>query len=696
MPSSRDRHDDERRAAVRQALGALTGVVPLGVVAVDPEGRIWYQSQRWQDFSGLDDDAARGRPWYLTVHPDDRETVAARWADVFERRGRLGEFRGIGIDGVVRTCRATSVAMVRAGGTIDGYLVVASDAGAPLDDVQTPSALSTPHLLSAVLEHSPDIITILNADGTWRWSSGSAVRLLGHQEGFDPKEGMFGLMHPDDVAGARQALARAIAGEMRPDERLELRLRGADGTWRSMEALLDVLLDEPAIRGVVVHLRDVTDRLRALEELEASSRRLANLVVSMHTPAVLEDEHRLVVLANQAFIDMFRLSSTPEELRGRTLASAGVTPDRRVAEPPDAERIFQRIRASGRRTEGMRFVLVDGRTIEFDFAPVAVNGVNRGHLSTFRDVTDQARAEAERERLLASEREENRRLTEMDVYRSESIAAVSHELRTPLTSIVGYTQLLRSMLDPASSPDELACLDAIVRNVDRLLRLAGDVVALDSLESRALPLPVAPVDVPQAVRQAVHTIAPEASATSIEITVETIPGPTLLGDEDRLGQLLENILSNAVKFTPPEGRVSVVAEPWRNGWRVVVTDSGIGIPEHELEMLFLRFFRASNARRRGIPGTGLGLSVARAIAERHGGTVSVRSVVGVGTTVTVWVGDVSEDDESGSEVSSGEVSSGEVSSGEVSKNDGLGGDEGAESHADGGAKPTLNVQRGAP
>jgi PAS domain S-box-containing protein len=540
--------------------------------------------------------------------------------------------------------------MVSSEGSLDGYLVVVSDA-ASLDDVGAgdhvpPPSLSTPHLLDVVLDRAPDVVTILNADGSWRWSNRAAIRLFGHLEQFDPSQGVFGLLHPDDVPAARRVLDRARAGELRDDERIELRLRAADGSWRWMEALCDVLMDDPSVRGIVVHLRDITETRRALGALEATNRRLANLVGTMHTAVVLQDEAQRVVLANQAFVDLFRIPMTPEELVGRTLESIGVSAERMVAEPADAARALSDIRASGRPVEGVRCVLFDGRTIECDFVPVLVQGVDRGRLSTFRDVTGQARAEAERERLLASEREENRRLAELDAYRAESIAAVSHELRTPLTSIVGYTQLLRGMLEPVVSDEEAACLDAIVRNVDRLLRLAGDVVSLDSLESRTMPIPISGVDVPAVVRRAARTVTPEAVDRSIELVVETLPGPEVQGDEDRLAQLVENLLSNAVKFTLPGGKVTVravPAEPRAEAvWDIVVEDTGIGIPEDEVVMLSTRFFRASNARRRGFTGSGLGLSVARAIAERHNGSLSVESVVGVGTSVRVRIGSATE------------------------------------------------------
>lgn len=651
MHTSGERLDEERRAAVRRALGALTGIVPVGVIGVDPGGRVWYYSQRWQDLSGSGDALEHGRPWYDAVHPEDREEVAARWRSLTERRGRLGEFRAVGPDGSVRRCRADGVAMLGRDGELDGYLVVVFDAdAAPRSGV--PVGLATPHLLDAVLDRSSDIITILNADGSWRWSSGAAIRLVGHQEAFDAARGLLALLHPDDREPAQQHLAKALAGNLAPDARFVLRLRGADGEWRYMEALLDVLLDEPAIRGVVVHLHDITEHHKVLDALEASNRRLANLIFSMHRAVVLEDEDQTVVLANQAFVDLFRLPITPDELVGHSLESLGLSARRFVVEPPDADRLFQEIRASGERRDGIRCVLFDGRTIECELVPVTVQGASRGYLSAYRDVTRQALAEAERDRLLASEREENRRLAELDAYRSESIAAVSHELRTPLTSIVGYTQLLRSMLEPKASPDEVACLDAIVRNVDRLLRLAGDVVALDSLESRALPLPISAVDIPEIVRRAVRTISPEASEKAITVTVDAEDGPPVLGDEDRLAQLFENLLSNAVKFTLPEGNVTVRAAPVDGAWEVTIADSGIGIPEEELALLFTRFFRASNARRRGFPGSGLGLSVARAIAERHRGGLSIESVVGIGTTVTARVADVDDDDSTDAAIAS--------------------------------------------
>ncbi|MGH8996846.1 MAG: PAS domain-containing sensor histidine kinase, partial [Acidimicrobiales bacterium] len=497
-------------------------------------------------------------------------------------------------------------------------------------------------VLDRVLAGAPDIITILNADGSWRWSSGAALHLFGHQAEFDAQDWLSRLLHPDDVAVAQEAFTRAVTGEAAPGERFEIRVRAADGSWRLMEGFFDVLLDEPSVGGVVVHTRDVTDRRQVLDELEATNRRLADVISSMKAAVLVEDEHGKVVLANQAFVDLFRLRTSAEQMVGGTLEGADLTLARVVADPPDAAERVAVARQLGQRIETAQAVLVDGRTIEVDFVPTRAKGTDRGNLWAIRDISRQARAEAERERLLVSEREENRRLAEVDTYRSESIAAVSHELRTPLTSIVGYAQLLRNMIAAGQRPEELEYVDAIARNVDRLLRLAGDVVALDSLESRILPLVVGTVDVGDVLRQAAASIAPEAAAKSIDVHVDVARGRLLHGDGDRLVQLFENLLSNAVKFTAPEGHISVAGRSAADEWSIEVADSGIGIPDDEVELLFGRFFRASNARTRGIPGSGLGLSVARAIVERHGGTIAVESAVGEGTTVTVYLSDAPE------------------------------------------------------
>lgn len=616
---------------MRQVLGALSVAVPIGLIAVDPEGLSWYHNRRWEDITGHRRQDMLDAPWFEAVHPDDVAALRRAWTDRFNSQGRLGTFRVVDPAGAVHTCRAEVVAMKDSDWELFGYLIVAVDADSP----EGFPALTSAHLLDALLDRSADIVTILNPDGTWRWSSGSTLRLFGHRAEYDPQSGILPFIHPDDRERAVSALAKVLAGEASPDERFEMRVLVADGSSRDMEGLVDVLIADPAVQGVVIHARDITDRKLAQAQLEESNRRLLNVIDNMRAAVVLEDEQNRVVMANQAFVDLYRLPYLPAELQGRTLDELGFRLDL-IVDPPNVKSAAPEVRATIPKVEGARLTMVDGRVFEVDFIPMHAGESYRGSLSVVRDITDRTRVERERERLLASERAENRRLAELDAYKSEFLAIVSHELRTPLTSIVGYTQLLRHLVEERGAPEEADYLDAISRNVDRLLRLAGDLVVLDSIESGTLPLRVSPVDVGAIVQDVVRTMGPSAAASDISIGVDVQPGPPLPADADRVEQLLENLVSNAVKFTPDGGQVTVRAAPANgDGWVIEVRDNGIGVPEDELGLLYERFFRGSNALRRGLPGTGLGLAVARAIVDLHHGAIDVRSQVGTGTEFSV-------------------------------------------------------------
>ena len=250
---------------------------------------------------------------------------------------------------------------------------------------------------------------------------------------------------------------------------------------------------------------------------------------------------------------------------------------------------------------------------------------------------------AERERLLAAERaarqslaDQNAQLQELDEARTGFLATLSHELRIPLTSIVSFTELI---LDGTSQlpADTVDALLVIQRNGGKLLRLLGDLLLLSRLEARPIALDLGSVAVPGLIREAVRSVSATAAERGIEVTASTQDGPLLRADLLRLQQIMDNLLSNAIKFSGCGGTVQVSARPEGQMWRIDVTDEGIGIPAGELGTLFGRFVRGTNARMAGLPGTGLGLSVVKAIAELHGGRVEVESTVGLGSTFSVFL-----------------------------------------------------------
>jgi signal transduction histidine kinase len=267
---------------------------------------------------------------------------------------------------------------------------------------------------------------------------------------------------------------------------------------------------------------------------------------------------------------------------------------------------------------------------------VLVDGRWRGDLWLSWDMSDRTEVDRQRQQMLEAEREQNARLRKIDDARNQFLAIVSHELRTPLTSIVSFCELIRGEAEGLTS-EGLRFLDIIERNADRLHRLIGDLLMLDRVEAGALPLDLEEVSIPDLTAEAVRSASPGAAKQGVTIVLSTGDGPAVQGDARRLTQVLDNLLSNAVKFSHRNGLVRVTATCEGRAWRIDVADSGIGIPPAEADQLFNRFVRASNARTAGLPGIGLGLSIVKILAEMHGGRVEVHSVLGLGSTFSVYL-----------------------------------------------------------
>ncbi|WP_081681039.1 cell wall metabolism sensor histidine kinase WalK [Cellulomonas sp. URHD0024] len=215
----------------------------------------------------------------------------------------------------------------------------------------------------------------------------------------------------------------------------------------------------------------------------------------------------------------------------------------------------------------------------------------------------------------------------------EFVSLVSHELRTPLTSVLGYLELLTDGTDPLTD-EQREYLTVIDRNARRQLRLVGDLLLSAQVDAGRFAISTQQVDLADVVRASVASAVPAAEGARVAIDAAVEPS-VVDADPVRLAQALDNLVSNAIKFTPAGGAVRVSVEPTVGGARLAVADSGIGIPPDELESLTTRFFRASTATRRAIPGIGLGLSITKAVVDAHGGTLSISSVVGEGTSFTI-------------------------------------------------------------
>ncbi|WP_162794399.1 ATP-binding protein [Nocardioides houyundeii] len=287
----------------------------------------------------------------------------------------------------------------------------------------------------------------------------------------------------------------------------------------------------------------------------------------------------------------------------------------------------------------VEFIRKDGsvRTLQLSISRMLdASGRAIGFVSTGEDVTRRVQQARALEDALAAERLAVENLREIDQVKDAFVSGVSHELRTPITSILGYLEMLEEGGFGPMQQGQVQALGRVKGNSRRLLSLIDDLLTLSRIQDGSLAVATCQLDLRDVVTGAHEEMAPGLQAAGIEFSC-TVPDEEVfvVGDEERLGRVLVNLLGNAAKFTDRLGKVDLTLSVEGGTAVVAVRDTGIGIPSCDQAKLFDRFFRSSVAHERAIQGSGLGLSIARAIVETHGGRIDVESGEGVGSTFRV-------------------------------------------------------------
>jgi len=645
---------------------ALVDRSPDGIIVVSSDGRLVVFNRAAEEITGWRHDELDGRLMVDVLIPErDRDAVAAAIAAYLESgdpgdhggRMRLPFLRADGtecmvemtpvpimIEGQIHFC-----AFLRDIGELERALAALLESEARLSVL---SQLAPVGIMQTSLD---GLTTFVNE----RWCE---MTRLTERDAVGSSWSIG--YHPDDVQRIEELWRRegTQAGEMRTDCRL--RPAGRDLIWAHL-AVVPISASDGRPLGYLAAITNVSDRKRAEAERErllaaerAARRELAdqterlNGLIHSAIPGILvENEHGRVTQVNQSFCDMFGIEGGPGQLIGTTSARIAIRIRRSFADPDEFLRRANELLAGRRPVAEQEIAAADGRTIECDFAPVFVDGSYRGIMWGVADVTHRQVMKEERERLLKAElaareaaeeaqnmlAEKNAKLQEIDEAKTQFMATMSHELRTPLTSIVSFTELILDDEEHELTPDTVSSLTVIQRNAERLLQLVGDLLLLSRLEAGGVSAEFGPVAVPDLIAAAIRSISATAAEHGITVEIATADGPPIQADQLRLEQVMDNLLSNAIKFSGQGGRIRVEAAYDDQMWRVDVADEGIGIPADELDQLFGRFMRASNARVAGVPGTGLGLSVVKAIVELHRGRIEVQSAVGTGTTMSVYL-----------------------------------------------------------
>lgn len=393
----------------------------------------------------------------------------------------------------------------------------------------------------------------------------------------------------------------------------EIIIERPDGHRRFVQPHPTPLFDaDGKITGAVNMLLDITDRKEAGEE----SAQLAAIVHSSYDPIISKTLDGIITSWNEAAERLF--GYTADEMIGQSVTRL-IPPDRQTEEPLILERLKK-----GEKVEHFetKRITKDGHLLDLllTISPIKdPNGIVTGASKIAKDITGMKKIEERKD---------------------DFIKMASHELKTPITSIKGYVQLLMNIYDEMSEENLLASrgtvrssLLTISKQVSKLTRLVSELLDLSRIESGKLELHKTTFDLPSLIEEAVQDVRLTTSRHAI-IVCNDFEG-NVHADKDRISQVLLNLLTNAVKYSPDGDCIEIYTEKEAGNAVITIKDKGIGIDKGDHQKIFQRFYRAEGKSEQTYPGFGIGLFIATEIMQRHNGTVAVKSEKGIGSAFTI-------------------------------------------------------------
>ena len=452
-----------------------------------------------------------------------------------------------------------------------------------------------------------DLVATCGFDGYFKQLNGAWEQMLGWTPDELLPNPFIEIIHPGDREAVETEVARLGQGGTTAE--FKIRICTKDGGWRWTEWSAS-----PDLGANVFHCagREISERIEAERALAAERRQLADAQqIASVGSWELDVESRERTWSDQQFRNHgFDPSNSIPEVEA---VLERVHPDDRAKV---LERLSEVEAGQYEFEYSYRVVLPDGRVREIvtEGRPFVDEDGSMRVMGTSRDVT----AERDAERL-----------------KDDFFGLISHELRTPLTSIIGYTELLAEIEADNLSEQGRRFVEVIERNSRRELSLVGDLLLLTKITAGTFEIERGRADLAALAAAVAEESAPEARKAGVELSVEADDPLRIDADPHRLTQVVDNLVSNAIKFTPKGGKVEIRAFADGDVAVVAVADTGIGIPPEDSHRLFERMFRAHEAEQRHIQGTGLGLTIVKAIVDAHGGSIEVESEIGRGTTISV-------------------------------------------------------------
>lgn len=617
---------------------ATLGMVADGVIGIDRAGCVSFMNIVAERLTGWSPAAAMGQPLSAVIRSksvpnrQSAEELALKALQSGNAEERIGPSILITKDGRELPVEGSAGPIRSSDGTVTGAVLVfrdISDRQHAAEVLRASKAQSEfqRRVYEAILTNTPDLAYVFDLQCRFTYANESLLKMWGLtweqaigktclELGYEPWHAE---MHDREIAQVA-ATKQPIRGEVP--------FTGTFGTRIYDYIMVPVLDENGEVSAVAGTTRDVTERSQA----ELAIAKLAAIVESSDDAIVSRALDGIITSWNRSAEKMYGYSA--EEAIGRHI-SLIVPAERRSEE----DEVLARLKC-GERID--HFVTErqakDGHrlSISLTVSPIRDSAGNViGASKIARDITEQKRAEAERDALLASERFARAEAERASKIKEEFLATLSHELRTPLSAILGWVQLLQR-----KSPDRETLeqgLTVIDRNARMQEQLIADLLDMSRIISGKMRMDVQPVELKVVIKSALETVRPAADAKGIRLQTMLDPGTALVnGDPTRLQQVVWNLLSNAVKFSPRGSRIQVILARVNSHVEITVSDTGQGIKPEFLPYVFDRFRQADSSAARVHGGLGLGLSIVKQLVELHGGSVHVASEgEGRGSTFSV-------------------------------------------------------------
>lgn len=487
------------------------------------------------------------------------------------------------------------------------------------------------NILNAILTASVDHIYIFNHRGCYQYVSRDGATLLGLKPQDIIGKTLQDLDLPTDFVEQVDSQRQAVMKTGQPIKD-ECEYITADGLHYYEYILTPLRNYKQSIEGVITVFRDITEHKRAEKILRESEARFRRLFESNLIGVAFWNVDGFILDANDAFLQLAGYTrdefATLGKINWRELTPIEYKDldDRALLEVQTAgvSRIYEK-----------EYIQRDGKRVAIVLGIALLNDSKNNGVAFVLDITDRKSVEKECSNLLEREMKARKEAEIANTLKDEFLAVLSHELRTPLNSILGWSKMLRTRNFDEKTTKH--ALETIERNAKLQTQLIEDLLDVSRILQGKLNLNVCPVNLVTVVEAALETVKLAAQANSIQI--QTIFDPTLgqvMGDPNRLVQVVWNLLSNAVKFTQPGGRVEIRLMEVGNQAQIQVSDTGKGISPEFLPYVFDYFRQADSTITRAFGGLGLGLAIVRKVVEMHGGNVQAESPgEGLGTTFTV-------------------------------------------------------------